>query len=350
MNILLINPVERYLIGFINYIKKNYTNMKIDRFVGVRFLKKRVYSKESIIVQIFLNLIYFFYSFIICRKKKFDYILLNGGLVAYPYLLLMKVFPFIKPKRDIIIMFFFLHKLADKRLIQQILKYLLDQERVILTVQSKYEKYFYLEVVKIRSAKIFYYPYCQDYIPTNEKYGKKRDYIFAGGHTNRDYACLFEAAKNIQYDFIVICSELNKIPIPSKRIEVLRNLKFEAFNGYLKNSKIVIIPLKDEVGSSGQMVALSAMSLKKPIIYADVGCISDYFIPNVSGIPYHRGNVADLTNKIEYLLSNPRKRTKLGNMAFKKFCKSFYITNYYKFYVELFLKNSKKIHRTNDFP
>ena len=331
MNILLINPVEGRLIGFINYIKKNYTNIKVDQFVAVRFLKKRFHSKKSSIVHLFLNLIYFFYSFIMCRKKKFDYILLNGWALAFSYLLLMKVFPFIKPKRDIIIVYFYLHKLADKRLIQQILKYLLDQEGVILHIQSKYENYFYSEVAKIRSAKIFYYPYCLDHIPTNEKYGKKKDYIFAGGYTNRDYECLFKAAKNIQYDFIVICSELNKIPIPTKKIKVLRNLKFEAFNGYLKNSKIVIIPLKNEVGSSGQMVALSAMSLKKPIIYADAGCISDYFIPNVSGIPYHRGDVADLTDKIKYLLSNPRKRTELGNMAFKKFRESFYITNYYKF-------------------
>jgi len=338
MNILLINPVEGYLVGFINYIKKNYTNIKVDQFVAVRFLKKRFYSKKNLIVQLFFNLLYFFYSFIMCRKKKFDFILLNGWGVAFSYLLLMKVFPFIKPKRDIIIVYFYLHKFADKRLIQQILKYLLDQEGVILHVQSKYEKYFYSEVVKIRSAIIFYYPYCQDYTPTNEKYGKWKDYIFAGGYTNRDYECLFKAAKDIQHDFIVICSELNKTPIPSKRIKVLRNLKFEAFNGYLKNSKIVIISLKNEVGSSGQMVALSAMSLKKPIIYADAGCISDYFIPNVSGIPYHRGNVADLTDKINYLLSNPHKRTELGNMAFKKFQESFHIKNYYKFLCGIFFE------------
>lgn len=134
MNILLVNPREGCLIGFSNYLRKNYTNMKIDQLVGIQFLKKRFYSKKSVMIQIFINLIYFIYNFIIYRNKKGDYILLNGGLVTLPYLLLMKLFPFVKPKKDVIIKSFYLHKLADKRLIQQILKCLLDDEKVILTV------------------------------------------------------------------------------------------------------------------------------------------------------------------------------------------------------------------------
>ena len=77
---------------------------------------------------------------------------------------------------------------------------------------------------------------------------------------------------------VIICSRLNQMAenLP-KNVTVLQDVPKEEFNGYLKNAKIAVIPLKEETGASGQMVALSAMSLKRPVIYSDVSSIAQYF-------------------------------------------------------------------------
>ena len=40
------------------------------------------------------------------------------------------------------------------------------------------------------------------------------DYYFAGGYTNRDYATLIEAWGSIPAPLVIICSALNKLPVP----------------------------------------------------------------------------------------------------------------------------------------
>ena len=162
--------------------------------------------------------------------------------------------------------------------------------------------------------------------------GEGENYIFAGGYTNRDYNCLINAAKKINYEFLIICSRLNKITEKLPNLKILKDVNTEEFFCYLNNSKIVVIPLEEDTGSSGQMVALAAMFLKKAIIYTNVSCLSQYFEDGISGICYEKGNSEDLALKISYLLQNDALCYKLGTSASKKFHESFHISRYYEFF------------------
>ena len=342
MNLLIIKQDKEHLSGFINYLGEKHPSLKVAQLIMPQYVREKFYRKRKMIAQFFLNFFYSCFNLTVLNRKKYDFILLNGILVSIPCLILSKFLPFAEPRKSIIVTNFFIHRLSANKFVQRILKFLMGRSRVILVVQSEYDKTFYSKLLHKTPAKVIYFHYCLGEVPTNDKYGKDQDYIFTGGFSNRDYECLFKTAKNIKHNFIIICSSLNKLPFRAENVCILRDVDFDVFNGYLKNSKMVIIPIKYETGASGHMLALSAMFFKKPIVYADALCISDYFKPNVTGVSYRRGDAFDLVEKIEDLLSNSQKRTELGNVAYKEYREVYHISNYYRFLAGLFYQDAKE--------
>jgi glycosyltransferase involved in cell wall biosynthesis len=335
-SVLIINDDKPYLLDFIGYIAENCPRIKISELPSVPSINKRFYSKKKMILQFCINLFYFMFNPGVYNGRKFDSVLLNGILIVIPYLFLTKFVSFAKPKKHIIVAFFFLHNMGEKRFIQRMLKFLLDDKKVILTIHAKSELNYFLKVVGLTKAKIEYFPYCQDVPAVDDTCGKGKKYIFTGGNSNRDYECLLKAAKNVNHDFIVACSELNDIPHELPNVKILRNLSVDAFHGYLKNSTLVVIPLKHDTGSSGQAVILAAMSFNKAVICTDIESLSEYITPDVTGITYNKGNAVELAEKINLLLTDQQKRNKMEEEAYKEYDQSFRKINSYKFFVSLF--------------
>jgi glycosyltransferase involved in cell wall biosynthesis len=232
-------------------------------------------------------------------------------------------------------MSFFLHSLGEKRVVQKLLCFLLKGKKILLATQSNYEVEYYSKLMD--ETRVIHFPFCQHEVPFSDDYGKGEEYIFAGGYTNRDYDCLFQTARRINHSFIFICSRLNQMNINKKpdNVKLLIETSPREFNGYLKNAKIVIIPLKERTGSSGQMVALAAMLFKKPIIYTNINSVSQYFEDGVSGIGYEINNSEDLADKINRLLSDERLCEKLGANAYKRYRENYHISKYCEFLADL---------------
>lgn len=340
MKILLINDNKPYLAGFLDYLKKNYPEINITEARSAKPIANRFYTKKQMLFQFIKNIVRFLTDTDILHGSKFDFVLANGILVTIPYLFLLRFVPFIKPRKNVIVTFFFLHSASENKWVQKLLKFIFNNEKVVLTVHSKNDKRYFEEIVGAKNCRVYYVPYCQDESPADDSCGKGQHYIFAGGHSNRDYECVLKAAEKVPYNFIITCSDLNDISTSLKNVRILRNLNFKSFNGYLKNSTIALIPLKYDIGSAGQAVALTAMSFKKAIIYSDAKSFSEYFIKNVSGLAYEIGNSNDLASKINYLLKNPDKKCILGEAAFNHYVKFFRKTNYYNFLTNLLLSGT----------
>ena len=304
------------------------------------FMDKYFYDKKKIILALILN----FFAipiFLLKKREKSECILLQGMLCAIPFLFWIKIFPINKSIERIVLIRFFIHAFGEKGIIKRILRYILNNKKLIINVQSRQEEVYYGALT--RSAKLQFFPYCQDEVRFSDNFGKGKAYVFAGGYTNRDYGSLLKAAENIQYDFIIICSRLNQITKNlSKNVTVLQDVPKEEFNGYLKNAKIVVIPLKEETGASGQMVALSAMSLKRPVIYSDVSSIALYFTNGKTGIAYETGNKKDLERKIAMLLNDADKTRKIAENGYKAYRTRYRNSRYYEFIQRLML-NKKLI-------
>jgi glycosyltransferase involved in cell wall biosynthesis len=85
----------------------------------------------------------------------------------------------------------------------------------------------------------------------------------------------------------------------------------------------VILSLKEEIVSSGQMVALTSMAFGKAIVFSRVPAISQYFIEGVNGLGFEKGNPADLVQKLQELMSNPEMIEMLGRNARQTYERSF---------------------------
>jgi len=298
----------------------------------------KLLDKKRVACVMSLNFFFFIYRFLIATREKYDIILLSSHVVAIPFLFLTRILPFINPRRKTIVTSFFLHGLGKKKPVQKILRCLFRSPKVLLVVQASDELEYYSELMD--PSKIIYFPFCQHEVAVSENCGKGEQYIFAGGYTNRDYECLFEAARKVKYNFIIICSKLNRIDPKQAppNVRILSDTNPKDFHGYMQNSQMVIIPLKERTGSSGQKVALAAMAFKKSIIYTNIDSVAQYFKDGVSGISYEINNGEDLANKILRLLSDPLLRHKLGADAFKRYHESYHISKYCEFLANLVLR------------
>ena len=133
---------------------------------------------------------------------------------------------------------------------------------------------------------------------------------------NRDYELVEKLAQQYpQEKFIIVASELNQMPSLSNNITLYKQLPREEFEELLSKSKIVLVPLKDNTGSSGQMLCISAMRNRKPIIYANVPSINYYFTTE-SGYPYKVGNIESFKDAFQKCIDNPNISKKYGENAY----------------------------------
>lgn len=109
------------------------------------------------------------------------------------------------------------------------------------------------------------------------------NYIFATGRSNRNYNFLVDVVRNSHYN-LVIASNSCISHKNSKNVTVYDNCHREDMLDLMAGCHIIAIPLANLNISSGQIVALQAMSLGKPIIATKSNGLQDYLIDNVSGI------------------------------------------------------------------
>lgn len=76
-----------------------------------------------------------------------------------------------------------------------------------------------------------------------------------------------------------------------------------------------MIPLVRTVRSTGQAVALEAMSMRKPLVILDSPGILDYLEDNRNGLLYREGDAASLSEKLHRVLADVELRCRLADGA-----------------------------------
>lgn len=126
------------------------------------------------------------------------------------------------------------------------------------------------------------------------------------------------ARRKSEVNFMFVASNLNKdIGDLPPNVTLKRNVSSDEFADLMEKAAIVIVPLKEDVGSSGQMLCLQAMRYHKPIVYADVSSINYYFTKE-SGIPYKLGDLQSLSDAVDRLLDNETLAKEMGGNAFEE--------------------------------
>lgn len=214
---------------------------------------------------------------------------------------------------------FYLHGLGRKPVVKQILKFLLDNTHLTIFTQSEGEIDYYRSLSTKASLKFI--PFCSDFTPITGQFPTEaaipESYIFTGGYTNRDYPLMFSLASRFpDQKFVFVASSLNGISVPPSlsNVTLLCDLPKNQFESLLAGAEIVVVPLKEDVGASGQMLAISAMRNGKPIIYTDLPVIS-YFFSNGSGLSYKMGDIESLSAALSAYLSDEAVMQSNGQAA-----------------------------------
>ena len=157
-----------------------------------------------------------------------------------------------------------------------------------------------------------------DKININMEYDEK-NYIIAPGRSNRDYKFLIESLKDENYNVKIICDS-----IPKKKdgkIQIYTDVMGDKYFSMLKNADCVIIPLKDDKISSGQLVILQSMQLKIPIIVTESLGIRDYIKDGYNGIIINK-NKKDLLNALK-LLEDKDFRQRIVDNAYRDYLEKY---------------------------
>lgn len=188
-------------------------------------------------------------------------------------------------------------------------------------------------------SDIRYYPFCLaprnvDDVLFDEIDG---DYVFSGGHTNRDYDTLLECAEKLpQVKFVIVWSQYTRVrnSIPSN-VKVYKNLGERSFYNLLSKSKLVVISLLRKGHSAGQTVALASMQFGKTTIYCDFENVSQYFDDGITGIQFISGDATSLEEAIKQIIGDQDRLSKIGQLAQGK---------YYRYYTKDKLDNALLTH------
>lgn len=150
-------------------------------------------------------------------------------------------------------------------------------------------------------------------------------HIVAAGRSGRDYPTLLAAAASAACSTTIICNEAVALQGAKESPNV--NILTECFGldylAQLLHADIVVVPLRVDNISAGQMVLIQAMALERPLIVTETPTIGDYLEHNVTALLVPRGNAPAMAAAITALLSDPERRRTLGRNARESYLRNF---------------------------
>lgn len=275
-------------------------------------------AKRDVLAEEAVHLLRLLAKPVLLRRKRL-FVCSAGHWSCLAYARLLRIFG----RRPCVFAYnFYLHGLSRNVLVRALLRGLLGRH-VTLLVQSEEDERFFRGLSE--RVKIELVPYCQDPIDVPAAAIGDNGYIFAGGYTNRDYGLVLRVASRLpDVPFVIACSRLNDLParVPVN-VEIRRDLGWDAFHEALAGARAVLVPLRERVGSSGQMVTLAAMQLGKPTLVPDVNAVSQYVVPESSGVVYPLGDEDALVAALSGVLADRARLQTLGEAAKARYLESF---------------------------
>jgi glycosyltransferase involved in cell wall biosynthesis len=218
---------------------------------------------------------------------------------------------------------FYLHSLAESPLVRGFLRVAMTPD-VFVVAQTRADAEYFADFLP--SGNVEHLPYCLSpsaFVEFDE--AEIGDYVFSGGWTNRDYDALFRCARRLpDVPFVVVASRHSRISEPPPpNVRLLLDLSPGAFDRLLAGSRVVVIPLEHDVGSSGQMVLLAAMQFAKPAVVPGFGAVADYVDDGRTGTLYAAGDDEALRAAVAGLYADVPRARRIGAAARAEYLRRF---------------------------
>ena len=109
------------------------------------------------------------------------------------------------------------------------------------------------------------------------------NYILSIGRSNRDWEFLVRELRETNFSVKIVCDTLKIGDLPSN-IRVYNNIWGENALEFLRNCRLVVLPILDERVAAGDTVLLQAMCLGKPVVAVrESGVWEEYIVPGETG-------------------------------------------------------------------
>lgn len=177
----------------------------------------------------------------------------------------------------------------------------------------------------ISAGKIFHIPTFVDSREYSPQYNGDNYFVYFGKVSReKGLLTLVQAMKEIKTSKLLIIGEgelkkdLEKYILQENiaGIKFLGHIKGERLKTTIRNSQLAILP--SEWYENCPASILEAFALGKPVIGSNIGGIPELIEDGVDGFLFEPGNAEELSEKIAYLISQPRLREEMGKNAQKK--------------------------------
>jgi glycosyltransferase involved in cell wall biosynthesis len=253
-------------------------------------------------------------------RPEWQFVCYEGHYGTLLFTRLLRVFG---RRRRTVLLNFFLHDLGRNPAIRRVLALLLTPDVHVLAATRADADYFR---EFLPPENVVYAPYGQgDSIYVSLDDVRPGDYVFSGGFTNRDHDAVLRCAARLpDIPFVIVASKQSKITeqVPGN-VELRRDEPFAEFDRLLAGSRLVVVSLKEDVGSSGQMVLLKAMSLGKATLVPEVGALIDYVEAGTSGLVYTFGDDDSFARALSDAYRDPDRLARVGAAALATYKASF---------------------------
>lgn len=262
------------------------------------------------------------------KRNKYD-VLITAGVRSGIILALLQ-YIFIKRKKPHILLETMLDEVQNnwrwKLKFQSQRAAFKNIDRIICSAKGEIQ--IYSNRFKLRSEKFTFIPFHTNFpSPPANTHGK--GYVLAAGKSGRDYKTLFDAVKGQRLKVIVV-SDLASMHglTPPSNVEIFYDIPIERYYQILAGADVVVVPLKEKVCSTGQVVILEAMAQGKPLVITDCLGSRDYVVDGKNGYLVGVGAAKEMREKIMLLCSNKKIARKIGDHNRKEVFERYSYDNY----------------------
>ena len=168
---------------------------------------------------------------------------------------------------------------------------------------SKDECGYYSNLFNTPIERFKYVPLGIDYFKTDMCQCVSDKYVFSTGRSNRDYDFLINSFLDSDYKLYIACGDLKQLDDKYNNIVIDTKCYRNDMLKKMAGCYCVIISVRDTKVSAGQLVAIQAMQLGKPVIATASDGLKDYVEDGVTGILINK-NTKDLMNALDRLYSD----------------------------------------------
>lgn len=186
-----------------------------------------------------------------------------------------------------------------------------------LIVFSSGERQLYSQELELPLERVHFVPFHTNVLePHRTEAGR---YGFAAGRSLRDYRTLFQAVEGLEFPFVVVADHASVANLSKPtNVELHCDIPRARYLELLEGCAFVVVPLKADYRSTGQVVVLEAASLGKPVIASDVVGVRDYIADGVDGLLVEPANPEALRQRMEQMIGDPSLGQRLAEAALRR--------------------------------